>query len=184
VNNRNSAQIRYIVSGSGDGTIGVWDIAERKLHHRFEQAHSHYITSVAVTNDNKYIVSGSIDSTIRVWDIAERKLLHQFERVHSSTITSVAVTNDNKYIVSGSSDKTIGVWNFEGVVSSSENLRFYPFVNHSLREFSSLLKSKLSQTTSEFSKFYRIPQNWNVLNLTISPPRHCFSSLHRLCHRK
>ena len=31
---------KYIVSGSDDKTIGVWDIAEKKLLHRFEQAHS------------------------------------------------------------------------------------------------------------------------------------------------
>ena len=85
-----------------DKTIGVWDIAEKKLLHRFEQAHSSTITSVGVTSDNKYIVSGSDDKTIGVWDIAEKKLLHRFEQAHSDTITSVGVTSDNKYIVSGS----------------------------------------------------------------------------------
>ena len=66
-----------------DKTIGVWDIAEKKLLHRFEQAHSSEITSVGVTSDNKYIVSGSDDKTIGVWDIAEKKLLHRFEQAHS-----------------------------------------------------------------------------------------------------
>ena len=49
----------YIISGSADKTIGVWDIANKTLLHRFEQAHSEAIMSVAVTGDDKYIISGS-----------------------------------------------------------------------------------------------------------------------------
>src|SRR5207302_183775 len=97
---------KYIVSGTFDNTIGVWDLTEKKLLHRFEHAHFDEITSVVVTSDNKFIVSGSNDKTIGLWDIAGKKLLHRFEQAHFDEITSVAVTNDNKYIVSGSADKT------------------------------------------------------------------------------
>ena len=72
---------KYIISGSGDKTIGVWDIANKTLFHRFEQAHSDgIIHSVAVTGDDKYIISGSEDKTIGVWDIANKTLLHRFEK--------------------------------------------------------------------------------------------------------
>ena len=74
---------KYIISGSGDKTIGVWDIANKTFLHRFEQAHSKAITSVAVTGDDKYIISGSEDKTIAVWDIANKTLLHRFEQAHS-----------------------------------------------------------------------------------------------------
>ena len=50
---------KYIISGSADNTIAVWDIANKTLLHRFPEAHSGWITSVAVTGDDKYIISGS-----------------------------------------------------------------------------------------------------------------------------
>ena len=39
-----------------DRTIGVWDIANKTLLHRFQEAHSDPIVSVAVTGDDKYII--------------------------------------------------------------------------------------------------------------------------------
>ena len=83
---------KYIISGSEDKTIAVWDIANKTLLHRFKEAHSDRILSVAVTGDDKYIISGSEDQTIGVWDIANKTLLHRFEEVHSDRIWSLAMT--------------------------------------------------------------------------------------------
>ena len=63
---------KYIISGSADKTIAVWDIANKTLLHRFQEAHSGWISSVVVTGDDKYIISGSYDKTIAVWDIANK----------------------------------------------------------------------------------------------------------------
>ena len=102
---------KYVVSGSLDKTIGMWDIAEKKLLYRFEKAHSDSIMTIAVTIDMTFIVSGSNDKTIAVWDLEEKKLHHLFKDAHSGNIISVAVTSDSKYIVSAGEDKTIKVWN-------------------------------------------------------------------------
>jgi len=59
---------KYIVSGSRNETIKLWDIKSGEEIRTFE-GHSDYVTSVAITPDGKYIVSGSWEGTIKLWDI-------------------------------------------------------------------------------------------------------------------
>ena len=56
---------KYIVSGSSDKTIRIWNLLERRQE-TVLNGHTEGVTSVVVTNDNKYVLSGSEDCTIRV----------------------------------------------------------------------------------------------------------------------
>lgn len=60
---------RYIVSGSYDKSIGVWDVQAKTLFNRFQDTHSLRVASAAVTGDRRYIVSGSGDKSTAVWDV-------------------------------------------------------------------------------------------------------------------
>lgn len=57
----------HIVSGSGDGTIKVWD-AETGAETLTLQGHTDWVWSVAFDEDCKFITSKSDDQTIKVWD--------------------------------------------------------------------------------------------------------------------
>ena len=57
---------RYIVSGSEDMTVRVWERDTGKEVQKLT-GHQSGVTSVAVTPDGRYIVSGSEDKTVRVW---------------------------------------------------------------------------------------------------------------------
>jgi WD40 repeat protein len=56
---------KYIVSGSGDNTAGVWEALTGKEIARM--THEAEVNSVAFSPDGKYVVSGSDDKTARVW---------------------------------------------------------------------------------------------------------------------
>ena len=56
---------KYIVSGSSDNTIRVWDVLEKRQKLGLE-GHKGGINSVAVSTDNKIIVSGSDDKSVRI----------------------------------------------------------------------------------------------------------------------
>jgi WD40 repeat protein len=102
---------KYIVSGSGDNTIKIWDFKTAKCLNTLEE-HTRNIHSIAISPDGKYIVSGSFDNTIKIWDFKTAKCLNTLEG-HTSWVISIAISLDGKYIVSGSSDNTIKIWDFK-----------------------------------------------------------------------
>jgi hypothetical protein len=63
-----------IVSGSGDKTVRVWDLATGAPIGQPLTGHTHFVQSVATAqlNGRPVIVSGSDDASIRVWDLARR----------------------------------------------------------------------------------------------------------------
>ena len=107
-----SQEGKYLVSGSLDLTIKVWNLENKKKEEFTLAGHSDSVNSVVISQDGKYVISGSSDKTIKVWNLEEKKEEFTLQG-HTSEITSVAITQDGKYLVSGSHDKTINVWNFE-----------------------------------------------------------------------
>ena len=101
---------KYILSGSDDGTIRIWNLIEKRQAGVLE-GHWSKVTTVAITTDYKYIISGSSDRSIIVWNFINKRQEFPLQG-HLEGVTSVAVTSDNKYIISGSEDKTIRIWNF------------------------------------------------------------------------
>ncbi len=99
---------KYVVSGSGDNTVRLWELATGQEVRRFT-GHDDAVLSVAVTPDGKYVVSGSDDKTVRLWDLATGKEVRRFTG-HEQPVRSVAVTPDGKYVVSGSWDHTVRLW--------------------------------------------------------------------------
>jgi WD40 repeat protein len=68
---------KYVVSGSWDKTVRLWELATGQEVRRFT-GHENWVLSVAVTPDGKYVVSGSWDKTVRLWDLATGKEVRRF----------------------------------------------------------------------------------------------------------
>lgn len=107
---------KYIVSGSWDRSIGVWDLKTGKMVRRLI-GHKKMVTSVTISKDGKYIVSGSLDKTVKIWELEKGKLV-QALKGHVTRVMSVAISSDGKYIVSGGGlglihKPTIKIWKLE-----------------------------------------------------------------------
>jgi len=98
----------HIISGSGDGTIKVWD-AENSDELMTLRGHSDWISSLGYCPDGKRIISASQDKTIKVWDAATGAELLSLAG-HEAPFLSAVFSPDGERIVSGSMDKTIKIW--------------------------------------------------------------------------
>ena len=140
----------HIVSGSGDGTIRVWDARSGDDVAGPFKGHKGAVTSVAFSPDGTCIVSGSGDRTIRVWDARSGDVVADPFEGHKGAVTSIAFSPDGTRIVSSSVDDTIRVWDarsgdvvagpFEGHKShvmsaafSSDGTRIVSGSNHTIR---------------------------------------------------
>ncbi len=102
---------RFIVSGSDDKTVKLWDMEKGHLIKTLE-GHDGYVLSVFISPDNRRIVSASSDKTVKLWDLEGGHLIFTLEG-HKDWVNSVFVSQDNQLIVSGSSDRTVKLWSME-----------------------------------------------------------------------
>ena len=116
-----SSDNKFIISGSEDATIRIWDVASGKLgyplHSMYRtnvlEGHTKGVRSVALSKNDQFIVSGSWDKTVRLWDRVTGESIKTFCG-HSYFVNSVDISPNNKYIVSsGRKDKTARIWDVE-----------------------------------------------------------------------
>ncbi|MBN1411571.1 MAG: caspase family protein [Spirochaetales bacterium] len=106
---------KYIVSGSNDTTIKLWDIKSGKEIRTFkhitgkQNEDNSPVMSVAFSRDGRFIVSGGTGGVLRLWDDDSGTLVRSFKG-HTFDIRRAVFSSDGKYIISASLDKTIRLW--------------------------------------------------------------------------
>lgn len=103
---------RYIVSGSTDGTVRVWDFASGRETRRIN-AHEGWVRQVAVAPSGEYAASlgyeefgapqSQTPQSLRLWDLGTGKELRRF----TESYTCVAITKDSKAIVIGGNNNKL-----------------------------------------------------------------------------
>lgn len=101
----------WIVSGSADATLRIWDFDSGECLQSLS-GHTSGIKAVAVTSDGKWVVSGSEDQTVRVWDPITGECVRVL-RGHTCEIRTIAVVPGKRQVVSGSEDKTLRLWDID-----------------------------------------------------------------------
>ncbi|KAH8809600.1 quinon protein alcohol dehydrogenase-like superfamily [Flagelloscypha sp. PMI_526] len=114
---------KYIVSGSEDTTIRIWDVETQKQIGDPLCGHEDRVTSVIFSHDSKHIISGSRDQTVCIWDVNTQEQVGSALHGHQDWVSSVALTQDDKRIISSSFDGTIRIWDAQTNVLIGKPLR-------------------------------------------------------------
>lgn len=112
----------FLVSGSQDCTVKVWDVPESlsdvgsepavmSARHT-EKAHDKDVNSVAISPNDKLLVSGSQDRTAKLWSLADMSLLGVF-RGHSRGIWCVQFSPVDQVVATASADGSIKLWGIQ-----------------------------------------------------------------------
>ena len=99
---------KQILTGSGDHTMRLWNVATGKVVRTFT-GHESPVLALAISPDGKQAISGSSDDTLRLWDVATGKEIRQLGK-HKTWVTAVAFSPDGKFVATGSrtSEERVG----------------------------------------------------------------------------
>ena len=105
---------RYLLAGSRDAHLSVWDVAANYKLQKSIPAHLFTINSIAFRPDGKYFATASRDKTIKIWDSNSFELLKVIDKEklggHVNSVNKLLWVLHNNWLISCSDDRSIMVW--------------------------------------------------------------------------
>lgn len=108
---------RRLATGSGrparNGQLAVWNVADGKLVHRLDDAHSDTIFGLEFSPSGRYVASAGADRFLRVfpWEEDQLKPAKAFEG-HTNYVLDVSWRANERQLATCGADNAIKVWNF------------------------------------------------------------------------
>lgn len=101
----------YLVSGSRDQTMRIWNIRTRRLVRPPLIGHAGSVLCLQFDADpsEDIIVSGSSDSNVFIWKFSTGELIQKITKAHRESVLNVRF--DKRILVTSSKDKTIKIFN-------------------------------------------------------------------------
>ena len=98
----------FIVTGSEDCSVRIWDLVSRAKSACLVK-HRSTVLCVDISKNSKFAASGSYDKSVILWD-TDKKECKAVYKGHSGAVYSVAFNFDSTVFVSGSYGREIMVW--------------------------------------------------------------------------
>ena len=98
----------FLVSGSRDKTIKMWDVTSGQCLFTLV-GHDNWVRGVMFHPGGKYLMSCSDDKTIRTWDIKNQRC-SKVLNAHDHFCATIDFHQTAPYVISGSVDLTAKVW--------------------------------------------------------------------------
>ncbi|KAK6429750.1 hypothetical protein LTR95_014103 [Oleoguttula sp. CCFEE 5521] len=127
----------WLVSGSRDRSIRVWDLATSRLK-RAMTGHEQSVLCLQfdATPENDIIVSGGSDSWVIIWKFSTGEIIKKMTDAHTESVLNLRF--DDRYLVTCSKDKTIKLWSRHAMTKTSPLLPA-----HTIDHYAALSKTDL-----------------------------------------
>ncbi|KAJ2744020.1 Lissencephaly-1 [Coemansia sp. BCRC 34301] len=99
---------QFVVSGSRDKTLCLWDAASAQLLHTFV-GHDDWVRDFCFHPSGKSLISVSDDKTMRVWDLATGRCSKTIEASQHFT-TCIDFSSVSPLVATGSVDTEVSLW--------------------------------------------------------------------------
>uniref|UniRef100_A0A182VV55 Katanin p80 WD40 repeat-containing subunit B1 n=1 Tax=Anopheles minimus TaxID=112268 RepID=A0A182VV55_9DIPT len=101
----------YLVSGSNDTSIRLWDVREKVCIKRY-RGHMSHVNSVKFSPDGSWIASAGAEGSVIIWDIRMSKLFMEFTE-RQTPATCVKYHPTDLLMAAGRSDGTVDLYDLE-----------------------------------------------------------------------
>jgi WD40 repeat protein len=99
---------RFLVSGSTDKSVRIWDVEIRKQVFALS-GHEDAVTCVAISADGRTVASGGLDTVVRLWDASTGATLGTLAS-HTDAVQALEFAPGGKILASGSKDSAVVLW--------------------------------------------------------------------------
>ncbi|KAK5171546.1 hypothetical protein LTR04_002018 [Oleoguttula sp. CCFEE 6159] len=102
---------KYLVSGSRDKTLRIWNMDTQRLIMPPLKGHTASVLCLQFDErpEEDIVISGGSDADVILWKFSTGAIIKKLTKAHSESVLNLRF--DDRYLITCSKDKTIKVWN-------------------------------------------------------------------------
>ncbi|GAA5991286.1 hypothetical protein JCM10908_003239 [Rhodotorula pacifica] len=104
-------EAKWLVSGSEDGTVKIWDIRTSSPQRNY--AHLASVNDLALHSNQGELISCDQNGAIKVWDLGGDRCSHELLPEEDVPMRSVSIASDGSALVGGNHKGVVYVWTIQ-----------------------------------------------------------------------